>query len=162
MMSENNWHTLPVEKVLAELDTSAAGLDEHEARERLARHGANRLPEAPKRSLLVRFLLQFHNILIYVLIGAAVITALLDHWADTVVILAVVIANVKNRFKRILSALPLIDETWAEPVLKPYFPSLLVETRSALDHPLANAILELQMTACSHGLPNSLRSVAST
>lgn len=55
--------------------------------------------------------------------------------------LAVVIANVKNRFKRILSALPLIDETWAEPVLKPYFPSLLVETRSALDHPLANAIL---------------------
>jgi glutamate dehydrogenase len=55
--------------------------------------------------------------------------------------LAVVIANVKNRFKRILSALPLTDETWAEPVLKPYFPSLLVETRSALDHPLANAIL---------------------
>lgn len=105
MMSENNWHTLPVEKVLAELDTSAAGLDEHEARERLARHGANRLPEAPKRSLLVRFLLQFHNILIYVLIGAAVITALLDHWADTVVILAVVIAN---------AAIGLIQEGKAE------------------------------------------------
>jgi glutamate dehydrogenase len=31
--------------------------------------------------------------------------------------LAVVIANVKNRYKRILSALPLTDETWAEPVL---------------------------------------------
>ncbi|MDC8759440.1 NAD-glutamate dehydrogenase domain-containing protein [Janthinobacterium fluminis] len=55
--------------------------------------------------------------------------------------LAVVIANVKNRFKRILSALPLTDASWAEPILKPYFPALLVATRGALDHPLANAIL---------------------
>jgi len=55
--------------------------------------------------------------------------------------LAVVIANVKNRYKRILSALPLTDESWAESVLKPYFPDLLVATRPALAHPLANAIL---------------------
>ncbi|HAT29591.1 MAG TPA: glutamate dehydrogenase, partial [Janthinobacterium sp.] len=55
--------------------------------------------------------------------------------------LAVVIANVKNRFKRLLSALPLTDAAWAEPILTPYFPDLLVATRSALDHPLANAIL---------------------
>ncbi len=55
--------------------------------------------------------------------------------------LAVVIANVKNRFKRILSALPLLEQRWAESVLEPYFPQALVATRSALDHPLANAIL---------------------
>jgi glutamate dehydrogenase len=55
--------------------------------------------------------------------------------------LAVVIANVKNRYKRILSALPLTDNSWAESVLKPYFPDLLVATRPALAHPLANAIL---------------------
>jgi len=55
--------------------------------------------------------------------------------------LAVVIANVKNRYKRILSALPLTDLSWAESVLKPYFPDLLVATRPALAHPLANAIL---------------------
>ncbi|MFC0170667.1 NAD-glutamate dehydrogenase domain-containing protein [Pseudoduganella danionis] len=55
--------------------------------------------------------------------------------------LAVVIANVKNRYKRILSALPLTDLGWAESVLTPYFPDLLVATRSALAHPLANAIL---------------------
>jgi glutamate dehydrogenase len=55
--------------------------------------------------------------------------------------LAVVIANVKNRYKRILSALPLNDESWAEPVLRPYFPDLLVATRKPLAHPLANAIL---------------------
>ena len=41
----------------------------------------------------MRFLLQFHNILIYVLLGSAVITAVLDHWIDTGVILAVVVAN---------------------------------------------------------------------
>ncbi|MYN06682.1 NAD-glutamate dehydrogenase domain-containing protein [Pseudoduganella aquatica] len=55
--------------------------------------------------------------------------------------LAVVIANVKNRYKRMLSALPLTEESWAEAVLKPYFPDLLVATRPALAHPLANAIL---------------------
>ncbi|MES2742698.1 MAG: NAD-glutamate dehydrogenase domain-containing protein [Pseudomonadota bacterium] len=55
--------------------------------------------------------------------------------------LAVVIANVKNRFKRILSALPLTERSWAEQLLKPYFPPALVATRSALAHPLANAIL---------------------
>jgi glutamate dehydrogenase len=55
--------------------------------------------------------------------------------------LAVVIANVKNRFKRLLAALPLTDLPWAETVLKPYFPAQLVATRKALAHPLANAIL---------------------
>ncbi|MFC4929234.1 NAD-glutamate dehydrogenase domain-containing protein [Massilia sp. GCM10023247] len=55
--------------------------------------------------------------------------------------LAVTIANVKNRFKRVLAMLPLTSEPWAETVLRPYFPMQLVATRSALDHPLANAIL---------------------
>ncbi|HEY1043136.1 MAG TPA: NAD-glutamate dehydrogenase domain-containing protein, partial [Telluria sp.] len=55
--------------------------------------------------------------------------------------LAVVIANVKNRYKRTLLELPLVDEPWAETVLKPYFPAMMVESRSALEHPLANAIL---------------------
>jgi glutamate dehydrogenase len=55
--------------------------------------------------------------------------------------LAVVIANVKNRFKRVLSELPLTELAWAESVLKPYFPAQLVATRKALAHPLANTIL---------------------
>ena len=55
--------------------------------------------------------------------------------------LAVVIANVKNRFKRTLAALPLTDEVWADSLLRPYFPAQLVATRDPLDHPLANAIL---------------------
>jgi glutamate dehydrogenase len=55
--------------------------------------------------------------------------------------LAVVVANVKNRFKRVLSALPLTELPWARSVLRPYFPEQLVATRDPLAHPLANAIL---------------------
>ncbi len=55
--------------------------------------------------------------------------------------LAVVIANVKNRFKRVLAALPLTELPWAETMLRPYFPEQLVATRKPLAHPLANAIL---------------------
>ncbi|MGZ8320775.1 MAG: NAD-glutamate dehydrogenase domain-containing protein, partial [Telluria sp.] len=55
--------------------------------------------------------------------------------------LAVVVANVKNRFKRTLSALDLTSLPWAASVLKPYFPAQLVATRDPLKHPLANTIL---------------------
>jgi len=55
--------------------------------------------------------------------------------------LAVVIANVKNRYKRLLSEQPLIEQRWAKTILTPYFPAALVQTRDALAHPLANAIL---------------------
>ena len=55
--------------------------------------------------------------------------------------LAVVVANVKNRYKGILSALPLTGHAWAKTMLTPYFPKALVATRNGLDHPLANPIL---------------------
>ncbi len=87
------WHNLPLEHVVAHLETSSAGLDERKAQERLSKHGPNRLSIAARRSAVVRFLLQFHNVLIYVLIGSAMITAFLGHWLDSGVILAVVIAN---------------------------------------------------------------------
>ena len=87
------WHECSPEAALAELNATPAGLTESEARARLDRYGPNRLPEPPRRGALSRFLLQFHNILIYVLLGSALITALLAHVVDTLVILAVVIAN---------------------------------------------------------------------
>ncbi|MDO9477021.1 MAG: cation-transporting P-type ATPase, partial [Pseudohongiella sp.] len=88
-----SWHSLSVESVLEGLKTSANGLDPHEATARLARHGANRLPETARRSALLRFVSHFHHLLIYILIGAALMTAVLGHWIDTGVILAVVLAN---------------------------------------------------------------------
>jgi magnesium-transporting ATPase (P-type) len=88
-----SWHNLSTEDALEHLNTSAHGLSHIEATERLANYGPNRLPEAARPSGLMRFLLQFHHILIYVLLGSAVITAVLEHWIDTGVILAVVLAN---------------------------------------------------------------------
>jgi magnesium-transporting ATPase (P-type) len=93
MAEAPRWHALQEEQVLALLDASASGLTSDEARARLRQHGPNRLPAARSRSALLRFLLQFHNILIYVLLGSSVITALLGHLLDTAVILGVVIAN---------------------------------------------------------------------
>ncbi|WP_116475802.1 cation-transporting P-type ATPase [Zobellella maritima] len=93
MTDNNSWHTRSPEQVLASLDSTAAGLSEQEAQARRAVYGPNRLPAPPGRSLLMRFVLQFHNILIYVLLAAAGITAFLDHLLDMSVILAVVVVN---------------------------------------------------------------------
>jgi magnesium-transporting ATPase (P-type) len=90
---QRDWHSLEQGEVLELLDADTAGLAEAEAQRRLETWGLNRLPEPPRRHAFVRFLLQFHNILIYVLLGAAAITALLHHVVDTLVILAVVLVN---------------------------------------------------------------------
>jgi calcium-translocating P-type ATPase len=86
-------HALSAANCLAELETTPDGLSGADAARRLAQYGPNRLPEVRARGPLVRFLLQFHNVLIYVLLGASVVTAALQHWVDTGVILAVVLAN---------------------------------------------------------------------
>ncbi|HKJ72860.1 MAG TPA: cation-transporting P-type ATPase [Alphaproteobacteria bacterium] len=87
------WHPIPSTDVVAALESTEKGLSSEEARTRQQKFGANRLPAAPTQNPLIRFLQHFHNILIYVLIGAAAITASLGHMADTIVILAVVFAN---------------------------------------------------------------------
>ncbi|SDO78016.1 ATPase, P-type (transporting), HAD superfamily, subfamily IC [Filomicrobium insigne] len=87
------YHAISVADALAAMGVSAEGLSAQEAERRLEQYGYNRLPEPPKRSALVRFLSQFNNILIYVLVASAVVTAALQHWVDTGVILAVVLVN---------------------------------------------------------------------
>lgn len=88
-----DWHTLPQELVERMLKTGPSGLTETEARLRLARYGPNRLAPPKRRGPLLRFLMQFHNILLYVMMGAAVITALLSHWIDTGVLMMAVVIN---------------------------------------------------------------------
>jgi magnesium-transporting ATPase (P-type) len=88
------WHNQTAEETVRRLETRAdRGLSPEEARQRLEQYGPNRLPEAQRESVLIRFLKQFHNVLIYVLLVAAVVTALLGEWIDTGVILAVVLVN---------------------------------------------------------------------
>ncbi len=93
MMELTDPHATPAADCLADLAATPDGLAAPDAARRLAEHGPNRLPEVRSRGPLVRFLRQFHNVLIYVLIGAAGVTGALQHWIDTGVILAVVLAN---------------------------------------------------------------------
>jgi magnesium-transporting ATPase (P-type) len=88
-----NPHTLPAESVLEELSAGVSGLSTSGSAQRLLIAGHNRLPEAPRAGPLQRFLRQFNNLLILILIAAAGITALLGHMLDTVVILFVVLVN---------------------------------------------------------------------
>lgn len=88
-----NWHAEDTTTVLTTLGTTADGLSQEEATDRLSEYGPNRLPEAPTRGPLVRFLYQFHNVLIYVLMVAGAVTAALEHWVDASVIFGVVILN---------------------------------------------------------------------
>lgn len=86
-------HAQHSDHVLEALDSSSHGLSSEEASRRLDETGPNSLPAPEKESLIKRFFKHFHNLLIYVLIVAALVTALLGHWIDTGVILAVVIIN---------------------------------------------------------------------
>jgi magnesium-transporting ATPase (P-type) len=88
-----SWHHKSAVAALEALNTAVSGLSQDDAATRLRTYGPNHLPEPPRRSVVIRFLLHFHNILIYVLLASAVITAALGHLVDTFVILAVVIAN---------------------------------------------------------------------
>ena len=87
------WHSVDAAEALTHLESRPDGLDEHEATERLSRHGPNRLAESPGRGPVVRLLTQFQNSLVIVLVGAGFATALLGHLADSAVILAVVVVN---------------------------------------------------------------------
>lgn len=92
--TDHAWHQLTPQQALEAQQSTSSGLGEHEAGERLQRHGHNRLPPPKRRGPLLRLLYQFHNVLLYMMLGAALITALLGHWVDTSVILAAVLINV--------------------------------------------------------------------
>jgi magnesium-transporting ATPase (P-type) len=88
-----NWHAIEAGDALHRLETSAAGLSDGEAEARLARIGPNALPSGPRIHPLQRFLAQFNNALIYVLLSGAVAAAFLNHVIDAAVILVVVVVN---------------------------------------------------------------------
>lgn len=88
-----SWHDLPPDDALAHLAASREGLDHAEAGRRLNDFGPNALPTAKSKGPWRRFAEQFNNLLIYVLLASAAVTAALGHSIDTGVILGVVVIN---------------------------------------------------------------------
>jgi magnesium-transporting ATPase (P-type) len=88
-----DWHASAATEALAAFDSDAEGLSAADAALRRESCGANRLPEAARRSPWMRLLQQFRNLFIYVLLAAALIALLLGHPVDAIVILAVVFIN---------------------------------------------------------------------
>ena len=95
-MSETYQRT--TEEVLKELDTSLKGLSEQEAAERLGRYGQNKLREAPKVTLLQRFIQQIKDPMLLILLAAAGVSAITnaisgESFAEVFIILIVVLLN---------------------------------------------------------------------
>ena len=88
------WHAMAADEVVKRLATKTGkGLDPAEAERRLQKYGPNRLPEGKKRGPLMRFLSQFNNSLVYVLLGAGFTKLMLDLWVDASIIFGVVVLN---------------------------------------------------------------------
>ncbi|MBH0177648.1 MAG: HAD-IC family P-type ATPase, partial [Nitrospira sp.] len=90
----HRWYALTTERLQQEIRSDVnTGLSNAEARYRLGNEGPNELPEAPPPSLLKLFLSQFTSVIVWVLIGAAVVSGLLEDWLDAATILAIVFLN---------------------------------------------------------------------
>ena len=88
------WHAIPVADIARRLNTSTEnGLDTAEVSRRVLKYGPNRLPEGKKQRPMVRLLLQFNNILVYVLLAAGFVKLMTGLWLDATIILAVVVVN---------------------------------------------------------------------
>ena len=90
---DQHWHAIPADEVLRKFKSGTGGLAQDAVARHRAEYGLNRMPPPKRHGPLMRLLLQFHNLLVYVLLAAALVTALLGHWLDMAVILGVLVIN---------------------------------------------------------------------
>lgn len=114
------WHTLAANTLTDKLHANVElGLTESEARNRLTTYGPNVLPEPPRPSAFSLFLSQFTSLIVWVLIGAAIVSGLLQEWVDAAAIIAIIILNAalgftqEFRAERSLAALKKLSVTSA-------------------------------------------------
>ena len=96
LMAENPlipWHTLEADAALTKLQSGPDGLDPAEVERRRAEHGPNELPEGRKRSLLRMAFDQLADLMILVLLAAAVVAGVVGEPSDTFAIVLIVLLN---------------------------------------------------------------------
>ena len=79
------FHSKPIEKVFEELNASKEGLTSSEFSDRIKKYGLNEITEKKKISALKIFLNQFKSFIVYILIFAVIVAAILGEWVDAVV-----------------------------------------------------------------------------
>jgi magnesium-transporting ATPase (P-type) len=120
-----NWHSISTDEVVKRLSTNVQkGLSAGEASDRLQKYGPNRLPAGKKRGPFMRFLTQFNNVLVYVLLGAGFVKLMLNLWVDAAIIFGVVVLN---------ALLGFIQEGRAEKALDSIRNMLSAEARAVRD-----------------------------
>ena len=92
-MSETNWHALDREKVFELTGANPDGLSQSEVKKRLGEVGYNQLEEGVRKTPLNILLSQFKDIMILILLGAAIISGIIGDLKDTIVILVIVVLN---------------------------------------------------------------------
>lgn len=113
-----NSHSQTIEELQQQLKTTLKGLSSAEAQNRLKEYGENRLKEAKKQSLLIKFLEQFRDVMVLILLAAAAVSffvALSEHdssaFFEPILILLIVVLNAvmgvvqENKAERSLEAL---------------------------------------------------------
>jgi cation-transporting ATPase F len=109
-MAEKSWHSLSIDEVAAAQQTDlSSGLSADDAARRLAELGANRLTQVKTQGPLVRFLLQFYQPLVLILLAATLVTLALKEWVDAAVIFVVILVNAIIGFVQESKALKAID-----------------------------------------------------
>ncbi|MGB9598191.1 MAG: cation-transporting P-type ATPase, partial [Candidatus Poribacteria bacterium] len=89
-----NWWQLDIQEVVSTLETDLSkGLSSNEVKLRLEKYGLNQLKEKKKQTALDIFLDQFRDFIIWVLIGASIISGFIGEWVDAIAIIAIVILN---------------------------------------------------------------------
>ena len=118
---ERQWERLSVTEVVASLNSNlSSGLTQQEVAERQEHFGSNQLTPPKKTSPWMRFIQQFNQPLLYILLGAGVVTLLLQEWVDAGVIFAVVLINALVGY---------IQEARAEKAMEALAKSMVTQTR---------------------------------
>ncbi|TVM19265.1 hypothetical protein DPQ33_02585 [Oceanidesulfovibrio indonesiensis] len=92
-MDSTAWHTIPTDELFEKLESSADGLDQEAAKQRVERFGANELKGEEGHGLLAHIIEQLKSPLIYLLFAAAIVSLVAGKYIDSAVIAAVVVLN---------------------------------------------------------------------
>lgn len=90
---KESWHSMPIDEILKELNTTEDGLSDKEAEERLKKYGYNELNNKKRKTILELIWKEIVDPMILILIGASLLSFILNEWVEGFVILFIVFVN---------------------------------------------------------------------